>query len=204
MEPVHLFSHPWLARASVTSRGILAAPPPPYPHRYGSASGTHPGDPQRVVLIGCAGRGKTTLARALAVRLGARHIERDGLGDDEVPGFATQVAAAVDAAGSRWVFDGAPHNAELVVYPHADTVVVLDYPRWVVQRQVLTRSVRLWLTRRWTAVDGRDLYRHRLAADAIYRATYQRELVRTLAVEWTAADTHGNRELQGRHRRHGG
>jgi conjugative relaxase-like TrwC/TraI family protein len=50
---------------------------------------------------------------------------------------------------------------------------------------------------RWTAVDGRDLYRHRLAADAIYRATYQRELVRTLGVQWTRADVHGNRELQG-------
>jgi conjugative relaxase-like TrwC/TraI family protein len=50
---------------------------------------------------------------------------------------------------------------------------------------------------RWTALDGRDLYRHRLAADAIYRATYQRELSRSLGVEWTAADTHGNRELQG-------
>jgi conjugative relaxase-like TrwC/TraI family protein len=50
---------------------------------------------------------------------------------------------------------------------------------------------------RWTALDGRDLYRHRLAADAVYRATYQRELVRTLGVEWTAADGHGNRELQG-------
>jgi conjugative relaxase-like TrwC/TraI family protein len=50
---------------------------------------------------------------------------------------------------------------------------------------------------RWTALDGRDLYRHRLAADAIYRATYQRELVRTLGVEWTPADSHGNRELAG-------
>ena len=50
---------------------------------------------------------------------------------------------------------------------------------------------------RWTALDGRDLYRHRLAADAIYRATYQHELVRTLGVEWTTADAHGNRELQG-------
>jgi conjugative relaxase-like TrwC/TraI family protein len=50
---------------------------------------------------------------------------------------------------------------------------------------------------RWTALDGRDLYRHRLAADAIYRACYQRELVRTLGVVWTAADQHGNRELQG-------
>jgi conjugative relaxase-like TrwC/TraI family protein len=46
-------------------------------------------------------------------------------------------------------------------------------------------------------LDGRDLYRHRLAADAIYRATYQRELSMTLGVEWTAADAHGNRELQG-------
>jgi conjugative relaxase-like TrwC/TraI family protein len=50
---------------------------------------------------------------------------------------------------------------------------------------------------RWTALDGRDVYRHRLAADAIYRATYQRELSRTLRVEWTAADRHGNRELVG-------
>jgi conjugative relaxase-like TrwC/TraI family protein len=50
---------------------------------------------------------------------------------------------------------------------------------------------------RWTALDGRDLYRHRLAADAIYRAAYQRGLSRTLGVEWTAADRHGNRELQG-------
>jgi conjugative relaxase-like TrwC/TraI family protein len=50
---------------------------------------------------------------------------------------------------------------------------------------------------RWTALDGRDLYRHRLAADAIYRATYQCELSRTLGVEWTAADAYGNRELQG-------
>jgi len=50
---------------------------------------------------------------------------------------------------------------------------------------------------RWMALDGRDLYRHRLAADAIYRATYQHELSRSLGVEWTAADSHGNRELQG-------
>jgi hypothetical protein len=104
--------------------------------------------PERVVVIGCAGSGKTTLAQVLAMRLGARHIERDAIGDDESPDFATQVAAAVDAAGSRWVFDGAPYNAEMVVYPHADTVVALDYPRWVVQRRVLARSARLWLTRR--------------------------------------------------------
>jgi conjugative relaxase-like TrwC/TraI family protein len=50
---------------------------------------------------------------------------------------------------------------------------------------------------RWTALDGRDLYRHRLAADAIYRGTYQRALSRSLGVEWTGPDQYGNREVAG-------
>ncbi len=50
---------------------------------------------------------------------------------------------------------------------------------------------------RWTALDGRDLYRHRLAADAVYRGAYQRALSRSLGVAWTGPDRHGNRELAG-------
>jgi conjugative relaxase-like TrwC/TraI family protein len=50
---------------------------------------------------------------------------------------------------------------------------------------------------RWTALDGRDLYRHRLAADAIYRGCYQRVLSRSLGVAWTGPDQYGNRELVG-------
>jgi conjugative relaxase-like TrwC/TraI family protein len=50
---------------------------------------------------------------------------------------------------------------------------------------------------RWTALDGRDLYRHRLAADAIYRGAYQRSLTRSLGLAWTEPDRHGNRELVG-------
>jgi energy-coupling factor transporter ATP-binding protein EcfA2 len=105
-------------------------------------------NPERVVVVGCAGSGKTTLARALAEWLGAQHIERDALGDDEAPDFAARVAAAIDGAGRRRVFDGAPYNAELLVYPHADTVVALDYPRRIVGQRILGRSLRLWLTRR--------------------------------------------------------
>jgi hypothetical protein len=130
-------------------RQPILAVPPPAPYVAPMAARPPPTEPipERIVIVGCAGSGKTTLARALAVRLGARHIERDAFGDDEAPGFALQVAATIEAAGSRWVFDGPPYNAELVVYPHADTVVALDYPRRVVQRRVLARSVRLWLTR---------------------------------------------------------
>jgi hypothetical protein len=77
-------------------------------------------------FIACAGAGKTTLARALA----ARQMERDGLGDDESPGFAARARGRRRAAGQRWVFDGAPYNAEALVDPHADTVLALDYPAW--------------------------------------------------------------------------
>jgi hypothetical protein len=50
---------------------------------------------------------------------------------------------------------------------------------------------------RWTTLDGRDLYRHRLAADALYRAAYQRSLTRDLGVAWGEADRWGNRPITG-------
>jgi conjugative relaxase-like TrwC/TraI family protein len=50
---------------------------------------------------------------------------------------------------------------------------------------------------RWTTLDGRDLYRHRLAADALYRAAYQRSLTRSLGVQWGEADRWGNRAITG-------
>jgi conjugative relaxase-like TrwC/TraI family protein len=49
----------------------------------------------------------------------------------------------------------------------------------------------------WRTLDSRDLLAHRLAADAIYRAAYQRELSRTLGIEWGDADRWGNRAIVG-------
>jgi len=50
---------------------------------------------------------------------------------------------------------------------------------------------------RWTTLDGRDLYAHRRAADAIYRAAYQRSLTRSLGIAWGEADRWGNRPMVG-------
>jgi conjugative relaxase-like TrwC/TraI family protein len=50
---------------------------------------------------------------------------------------------------------------------------------------------------RWTTLDGRDLYAHRRAADALYRAAYQRALTRSLGVQWGEADQWGNRPILG-------
>jgi conjugative relaxase-like TrwC/TraI family protein len=49
----------------------------------------------------------------------------------------------------------------------------------------------------WRTLDSRDLLTHRLAADAVYRAAYQRELTRTLGIEWGEADRWGNRPIVG-------
>jgi conjugative relaxase-like TrwC/TraI family protein len=48
---------------------------------------------------------------------------------------------------------------------------------------------------RWTTLDGRDLYAHRRAADAMYRAAYQRSLTRSLGIAWGEADRWGNRPI---------
>jgi conjugative relaxase-like TrwC/TraI family protein len=50
---------------------------------------------------------------------------------------------------------------------------------------------------RWTTLDGRDLYAHRRAADALYRAAYQRSLTRSLGIAWGEADRWGNRPIIG-------
>jgi conjugative relaxase-like TrwC/TraI family protein len=50
---------------------------------------------------------------------------------------------------------------------------------------------------RWTTLDGRDLYAHRRAADALYRAAYQRALTRSLGIAWGEADRWGNRPIIG-------
>src|SRR6266511_2081841 len=50
---------------------------------------------------------------------------------------------------------------------------------------------------RWTAIDGRDMYENRLAVDAVYRATYQAQLMRDLGVRWSEPDQYGNRSIVG-------
>jgi conjugative relaxase-like TrwC/TraI family protein len=49
----------------------------------------------------------------------------------------------------------------------------------------------------WRTLDSRDLLAHRQAADAIYRATYQHQLTRTLGIGWAEPDRWGNRAIVG-------
>lgn len=100
---------------------------------------------QRILVVGPPGSGKSTLARILGERLGLRVVHLDTLhwapGWIEQPRavFRARVAAAV--AQDRWVMDGNyTHTADLRL-PRADTVIVLDFPKYV----TIPRVIRRWL-----------------------------------------------------------
>ncbi len=105
-----------------------------------------------ISVVGDSCAGKTTLARALAERLGLRHIELDALhwepnwtsASDDV--LLARVCEAIADPG--WVIDG---NYGRIVRPLtwgvADTVVWLDFPLWVTLPRTLARSFRRWRTR---------------------------------------------------------
>jgi adenylate kinase family enzyme len=101
----------------------------------------------RVVVIGVAGVGKSTVARELGERLGVRHVELDSmfwqagwvkLGQEE---FESRVREATAAGG--WVVDG-NYSARIreIAWSAADTVVWLDLPRYVVMWQLVLRTLR--------------------------------------------------------------
>ncbi len=98
------------------------------------------------MVIGCAGSGKSTLARQLASRTGLPLVERDELG---VLGSAGYLAAIAQmAARPRWIPGAAPYYADELVYPVADTVIFLDYPKPLVLWRVLQRTLGIELFRR--------------------------------------------------------
>ena len=108
----------------------------------------------RILIVGISGAGKTLLAQRIAERTGLPHVEVDALyhgpGWVPRPSFVEEITQL--AAGDCWVLDsfGYPEVRELL-WSRADTVLWLDLPRWLVEWQVVRRSVgrflrgdRLW------------------------------------------------------------
>lgn len=100
---------------------------------------------RRVIVVGTSGSGKSTLAAELARRLGCEHTELDALhweenwteAEEEV--FRDRVRQV--AGGESWVADGNYGKVRDVLWPRADTLVWLDYPRPVIMWRLLWRTL---------------------------------------------------------------
>ncbi len=106
---------------------------------------------RRISVVGCSGAGKTTLARKLAAALGAEHVELDSMFhqadwtplDRDV--FRARLGARLDAP--VWVVDGNYHSqVQDLVWERADTIVWLDYDRFMILRSVFARTLRRIMT----------------------------------------------------------
>ena len=103
-----------------------------------------PARPQRVVVAGASGAGKTTLAARIARQLGLPHVEIDALyhGPDWTPRPSFVADVEELSAGPAWVTEWQYSVARPVLLARADLMVWLDLPRSTVMRQVTGRTLR--------------------------------------------------------------
>lgn len=100
----------------------------------------------RVLIVGCSGAGKTSLALKLGALVGLPivHLDREFW----QPGWAEPSMAVwrhnVEelAAQPRWIMDGEYRNSLDLRMPRADTIIFLDMPRWLSLTRVARRTVR--------------------------------------------------------------
>jgi adenylate kinase family enzyme len=100
---------------------------------------------RRVLVVGCAGAGKTTFARRLGdkLKLPVIHLDfhfwRPGWQSPDPVVWREQVTAL--AAMPEWVMDGIYANTLDIRMPRADTLFWLDHPRAICMRRVLVRTI---------------------------------------------------------------
>ncbi|RYJ05137.1 MAG: AAA family ATPase [Actinomycetales bacterium] len=104
---------------------------------------------QRILVAGTTGTGKTTVARAVAERLGLPRTELDALfhgpGWTPRPEFLDEVRAL--AASERWVTEWQYPSARPLLAARAELVVWLDLPVHLTMRRLVRRTVRRRLRR---------------------------------------------------------
>ncbi len=141
---------------------------------------------RRVAVVGTSGSGKTTMARAIAARLGVPHVELDafhwapGWTEVDPEAFRARVAAALEADG--WVTDGNYSKVRDLYLARVDTVVWLDLPLrtcvWRIARRTFVRArshEELW------GSGNRESWRKQLGRDSLL---------------WWVLTTHGRRRRE--------
>lgn len=128
---------------------------------------------RRLRVVGNTGSGKTTLARAAAARLGVGHLELDAVfwAEEwtkrdlaEAHAIVREFLASPEARDG-WVTDGNWNSHRHGLLDDADALVWLDYPRRVVMRRVVVRTLRRGLLREELWHGNRERLRNLLRRD---------------------------------------
>jgi adenylate kinase family enzyme len=100
---------------------------------------------RRIAIIGCAGAGKSTLARDLGKRLDlpVTHLDRLFWQPGWQPTERTrwQEIQRELVAGGQWVLDGNYDSTLEIRVAAADAVIFLDFPRWLCLSRVIRRTI---------------------------------------------------------------
>ena len=104
---------------------------------------------ERVMIIGCGGAGKSTLARKLGEKTGLPVVHLDQIYWEpgnwkhlEKPEFERRLA--VELEKPRWILDGNFNRTMEVRLERCDTVIYLDFPRLVCLKNWLGRVIQNW------------------------------------------------------------
>jgi hypothetical protein len=101
----------------------------------------------RIVILGCPGSGKTTLARRLQARTGLPlyHLDDEYWGPrwSRTPEDAWRRRQMELTSGARWIIEGNYFDTIEVRATRADLVVILDAPALVCLWRVLMRAFRI-------------------------------------------------------------
>lgn len=102
-------------------------------------------------MIGTSGSGKTTVARAIADKLGIRHIELDAINWqpdwNELPKDVFKERVIEEIEHGDWTIDGNYRVVRDVIWDKVDTIVWLDIPFLPVFLRIVWRTVRRIVTR---------------------------------------------------------
>ena len=133
--------------------------------------------PDRILVYGVTGAGKSTAALAIGARTGLPVTLVDEL--TWLPGWVPveesvqrEVIGEI-VAGERWVLDSSYGDWLGFVLPRAQLVVGLDYPRWLSLSRLVRRTVSGAITREPRCNGNVESWRNMLSRRSIIRWHFQ-------------------------------